>query len=227
MMRIFYPQCAPFIQLFILYMITDRTSRFGFRSSQAFIVPLLSFFPVDNTPDSFEIVDLDIQVLEIEGVLPDVNADDGNVRQQRVLISSCHNLKTLGRRVIAEPSPPGSLNSSGGRIELRNQFFNAAEVGDDGLLQRAVLQSAAVSLAFGLRWGEVLPEQGVVDVATAIEFESRLEGDALLGRGCLRVRGFGSIEGVHVRLVVFSVVKGHDLLGDVWLEGIVAVGEVG
>ena len=46
-------------------------------------------------------VGLDVEVLEVERVLPDVDADDGDVGQERVLVGSRRQLKTLGGRVQA------------------------------------------------------------------------------------------------------------------------------
>lgn len=44
-------------------------------------------------------ISLGIVVLEIEGMLPDVDADDGDQVQERVLVRSGGNLQTLGGRV--------------------------------------------------------------------------------------------------------------------------------
>lgn len=46
-------------------------------------------------------VDLDVEVLEVEGVLPDVDADDGDVREERVLVGGGGDLETLRLRVHA------------------------------------------------------------------------------------------------------------------------------
>jgi hypothetical protein len=40
-------------------------------------------------------IDLNVEVLEVERVLPDINANDRNMREERVLISRGSNLKTL------------------------------------------------------------------------------------------------------------------------------------
>ena len=62
---------------------------------------------------------------------------------------------------------------------------------------------------------------------TAVEFERSLESDAFLGGGGFGVRGLGGVESVDVGLVVPFVVELHYLAGDVGLEGIVGVREVG
>ena len=46
-------------------------------------------------------VSLDVEVLEVEGVFPDINANDGDVRQERVLVGGGRDLDNLGRRVVA------------------------------------------------------------------------------------------------------------------------------
>ena len=44
---------------------------------------------------------LDILVLKVESVLPDINTDNGEVRNQGVLVGSGSNLEFLSRRVNA------------------------------------------------------------------------------------------------------------------------------
>lgn len=46
-------------------------------------------------------VGLDIQVLQVERVLPDVNADHRRMGQKRVLVRGRDDFKTLRRRVYA------------------------------------------------------------------------------------------------------------------------------
>lgn len=49
---------------------------------------------LDNTHVGF-----DVEVLEVECVLPDVDADDGDVGQKGVLVGSSNDFQTLGRGV--------------------------------------------------------------------------------------------------------------------------------
>ena len=99
--------------------------------------------------------------------------------------------------------------------------INATEVGNDGVLERTRREFTST-----LRLGsKVLPEERVVDVSTAVEFECLEEGDALLGRGGGSVRLLGGVERVDVRLVVLGMVQRHDFGADVRLEGIVRVWE--
>ena len=46
-------------------------------------------------------VSLDVEVLEVEGVFPNIDADDGDVRQERILVGGGRDLDHLGRRVVA------------------------------------------------------------------------------------------------------------------------------
>ena len=46
-------------------------------------------------------VSLDVEVLEVEGVLPDVDADDGDVGEEGVLVGRRRDLEALGRGVQA------------------------------------------------------------------------------------------------------------------------------
>lgn len=80
---------------------------------------LLGLLEVDDIPDGVEIlcrgkvsatfssgrrgtyISLDIQVLQVERVLPDINTDDRDVREQGVLVRSGGDLKAFGGRVVA------------------------------------------------------------------------------------------------------------------------------
>jgi len=166
----------------------------------------LSLLKVDDIPDRREVVGLDVFVLEVESVLPDVDTNDRDVREQRILIRRGDNLEHLRPRVIPEPAPPAALNPSRARIELRLERIDRAKVALERSLQLAVFEPAAALL----RGSEVLPEERVVDVASAIELERGLERDLFARRRRLDVRLFCCIETVHVGLVVLFVMELHD-----------------
>jgi len=51
-------------------------------------------------------VGLDVLVLEVEGVLPDVNTDEGNVSEKRVLVGSSRDLQnTIFGAESSQPQP--------------------------------------------------------------------------------------------------------------------------
>lgn len=64
-------------------------------------------------------------------------------------------------------------------------------------------------------------------LTSTVKFECGLEGDALFWGSCFGICGLGSIEGVHISLMVLGVVEAHDLLRDIGLEGIVEIRELG
>lgn len=126
-----------------------------------------------------------------------------------------------------EPAPARALDGRGGSVELLLELVEGAKSLRDGGLEGAILEGAAVALLLGGRGREVEPEEGVVDVATAVELEGGLEGDALLGGGGLCVGLLCGVEGGDIGLVVLLVVELHDLAGDEGLECVVRVREVG
>jgi hypothetical protein len=81
--------------------------------------------------------------------------------EQWILVRCRHSLELPRPGIIAEPSPPTTLNASGGCIHLFLKLIDRAKVALERHLQLAVFELAAALLYRH----EVLPEQGVVDVA--------------------------------------------------------------
>ena len=63
-------------------------------------------------------IGLDVVVLEVERVLPDVDADDRDVREERVLVRGRDNFELLRLGVVSEPAPAGALDASGDGVHL-------------------------------------------------------------------------------------------------------------
>jgi len=206
------------------YIQNKEISILQFAAREYFVVTFVGFVEIDDVPDGVEVIHLDILVLQVEGVFPDVNADDGDMRQKRVLIGSRGYRQCLAFGIDTEPTPSRPLNTSRGGVELSDQVFETSKRRLNGRFERTVLQSATMSPSFG-RWGEVLPEKRVVDVPSTVEFDSSLKGNAFLCTSCLCVRLLCSVQSVDVGLMVFCMMKDHDFLRDVWLEGIVSVGK--
>jgi len=202
-------------------MIKHRSLQFSFTSK-----PLLSFFKVDDIPDCLEIISLDVQVLKIKGVLPDVDADDRNMAQQRILISGRDDFELIVFRVKSKPTPTRTLNGRSGGVELLLQVVEASKGLVDRVFERTSFQNTTVAFVDGCRWCHVLPEQGVVDVTTTIELESCLKGDAFFRGTGSGVSRFCRIQSVDVGLMMLGVMKDHDLFGYVGFESIVAVWKV-
>lgn len=138
-----------------------------------------------------------------------------------------HRILILGRHdpqptipLLDQPSPAAALNAQQRLAHGLLELVQAAPgLGDLG---RQLGRGGGVRV-WGGRRGEVLPEEGVVDMAAAVELDGGLEGD--LGGHVVGGEGGGvGLEGVvevgHVGLVVLAVVKLHDLGRDAGLEGL-------
>ena len=115
-----------------------------------------------------------------------------------------------------EPTPATTLNSSSNGVHPLFEVFDAAKVSDKSLLQGTIWELSAVHIG----WRKVLPKEGMVDVTSTVELQRRLQRDDLLGSFSLGEGHLRSVQTVHVGLVVLGVVKLHNLLRDVWLEGL-------
>ena len=57
-------------------------------------------------------VRLDVEVLQVEGMLPDINANEGDERQKRILVGRSSDLEALRRGVVSLVSKPVSESPS-------------------------------------------------------------------------------------------------------------------
>mmetsp|Transcript_21286 Transcript_21286/g.50234 ORF Transcript_21286/g.50234 Transcript_21286/m.50234 type:complete len:270 (+) Transcript_21286:127-936(+) len=189
---------------------------------------LLGNIPVHNFPHGIDVIRPDVAIIDVVGMLPHINAkkwDKASSGLERVLIGTGGNFQTAGLGVEAQPSPSASLNGNGGRRHLLLHLLHTTKRLVDGGLKGA----AGLNRAGALR-RQVLPEQGVVEVASAVEFERSLQSDD--GRNVTgRCDGIellqSSVEVGHVRVVVLGVVQSHGLGANDGLEGIVVVRKVG
>lgn len=128
-------------------------------------------------------------------MLPGVDAQQGlKVAGDRVLVGAGDEGEVAGGLVLDDPGPAGALDASEGSVGLLLEVLKGAEVLVDGSLWQHSLVSRMLrvredesykgkwvesyqELALGLTTtalavgGEVLPEEGVVDVTTAVEVE--------------------------------------------------------
>lgn len=179
--------------------------------------------PVDDLPDGAKVFGLAVLILEVVGVLPGINSQKRlQVSSDRVLVGAGDNAEGAGGLVLDEPSPPGALDTGESSVGLLLEGIKGAKIVVDSSEELA-LGLTTTALAVG---GEVLPEQAVVDVTTAVEVDKRsLSGSSL---GIALVIGLGEgldggVEAVDVGLMVLGVVEFHDLAGNVRLEGAVIV----
>lgn len=131
-------------------------------SSITLLQPLLSRLPVDNVPDSREVLGLAVLVLKVVCVLPGVNAEDGaELADHGVLVGVGLDADVAGLHVLHQPGPAGALDAGEGGVELALQLLERA-VGVVDLLGESAGWGLAAALGLGC---EVLPEESVVDVS--------------------------------------------------------------
>lgn len=227
--------------------------------------PLGHGLPVDDVPDGAEVLGLAVLVLQVVGVLPGVDAQQGDqVAGDGVLVRAGDEAQRARLLVLDDPGPAAALDAGEGGVGLLDEGGVGAEVAVDGFLwercalvccscrygsihraglegrgMRPVPTTTVLSLKVTYlelsRWltatilvggCQVLPEQSVVDVPTAVEVEEGRDAGGL-GRVALGLglaKGLESaVEAVHVGLVVLGVVQLHDLARDVRLECAVVI----
>lgn len=121
---------------------------------------------------------------------------------QRVLVRTGSNLQSFGLLVIAQPSPARSLYGH------RSRFHFLLEVVQS--LQVAIQQFLQLGRRIRPIRREILPENGMVDVATAVELEGTTQlndlGSLILGDGFLQLL-LGGVQIRNVGIVVLLVVN--------------------
>jgi hypothetical protein len=190
---------------------------------QHLLETLLGRLPVDNVPDGLEVLCFAVLVLQVVCVLPGIHTQDGpELSNDGVLVGIRLDAHAARLGVLDQPRPPASLDAGEGDVELLLERVQAAVRVVDGRCE-----GAGRGLAAALGGGrEVLPEEGVVDVAAAVEVDEGLQGD--LGGDVVLLLGLCDllaevVERGHVGVVVVLVVELHDLAADGGLEGAVVV----
>src|SRR5690625_2829751 len=184
---------------------------------------LLDVGPVDDVPEGLGVVGLDVLVLQVEGVLPHVQHEqwvrtEGNVA---LLVVELLDDQALTEHVPGEDGPAGTLDGGGRAVEVRAEGVEGAELVVDRGAQLALGLVATLG-------GEVLPEDGVVDVPTQVEGQVLLEhgdGAEVTVFPGLRHLLQGGVGTTHIGRVVLVMVQLHDLTGDRRLQGRVIVGQ--
>ncbi len=106
-------------------------------------------------------------------MLPDINAEQRMQTgrgQKRILIGARNDLESVVLLVVAEPAPAGSLHAHRSSAQAVDHVLMRAKVSFDEISQRTSW------LASSLR-AQGLPENGVVQMTTAVESQSRTQGD--------------------------------------------------
>src|SRR4029079_9990914 len=81
-------------------------------------VPLGDLVPVDHVPPRLQVVRALVLVLEVVGVLPDVDAEQRGLARadRRVLGGSARDLEPAPRAVVDEPGPAAAELADAGRV---------------------------------------------------------------------------------------------------------------
>src|SRR3954447_19044860 len=131
------------------------------RSAVRRLEPLRHLVPVDHVPPRLEVVRALVLVLEVVGVLPDVDSDQRRLPRgdRRVLVGSARDRKP--RAVVHEPGPAAAELADARGVHLLLELVEAAEglVDAVGQLARGVV--AAVR-------AHDLPEERVVRVPAGV-----------------------------------------------------------
>lgn len=169
---------------------------------------LLRSLPVDNLPDILHICGLPIQILnaisisysprvkdtylEIIRVLPHINSKDRHLAlpNHRVLVFSSLNGESLlvAYLNLYQPPPATALDTQQRRLERIVELLLVAPCRFDLLDELWCCGGLCLSRARGR---EVLPEQGVIDVASCVEFDGRLDRDLACDVGGVNCLGLG------------------------------------
>jgi hypothetical protein len=184
---------------------------------------LLSCLPVDDVPDSLEVLGLAVLIVKVVSVLPGINTEDGlELANDRVLVCVCPDLDGTSLCVLNQPRPAGTLDACKCGVELLLELIETAVGVVDGSCERSGWR---LTTALGGRC-QVLPEESVVDVTSTVEVDHGLQSN-LSPNIVLRLRLGDLLAEVVVRcdvgVVVVLVVKLHDLAGDVGLESAIVV----
>ena len=148
-------------------------------------------------------------------MLPHIDPKQGHSTGHRVLVLGGHDIQLALGRACHQPAPTTTLDAQQRSIEGFLEVVDRSPLTLDGSLQA---WRGGGQLRGGRRgWGQVLPEERVVDVASAVELDLLLQADQ--GRHVLGLQGRGlgcqgRVEVGDVGLMVLLVVDFHDLFAD-------------
>ena len=134
--------------------------------------------PVDHVPECFQIGRALVLVLQIVGMLPDIDTDDRGlaIAQRAVLVRGAQHFQ-LATAVDDEPRPTGTEAGGASRVNL---FFQAVETAESRIDR--IGQGARRSGRAARR--QEFPEERVVDVATGVAKITLSPWRAILPSNC-------------------------------------------
>jgi len=109
-------------------------------------------------------------------MLPHIHPKKRRIPRNRILILRRHNLQLPLRLIRNQPTPPTPLDPQ----QCSRKHLLESLVATPLPLNRRLDTGGRLELRLrGAGGGQVLPEEGVVDVAAAVEFDLLLQGDEL------------------------------------------------
>ena len=197
--------------------------------SAAPLIPLLDKVPVDPVEPVVHIVRPAVLVVQVVGVLPHVQAEQGPQAhgQGAVLVGQLHDGQPAG--VLADqPGVAGAELPQGGGLHLGLPVFKGAEVPLHGLPQGAGGPGAAAGGHAAeveevvVHPAAVVADGGALGVGQLVQMpEQLLQGPGL----ALWAVGQGGVQVVHVGPEVLVVVKAEGVLPDVGGQGAAGIGQ--
>src|SRR6266851_297825 len=200
------------------------------RPLRRLVVATADLVPVHDVPEGVDVLRPPVLVLEVVGVLPDVEAEDRRVAtdERRVLVREAVDDQALADGHQPRPAAAEVVHSDG--VKLALELLEGAE----GVLDRLADGPARLAAAFAAQDG---PPQRVIGVAATVVADrapvvlGNLAEVAhqVLDRHVLEVVVGQLVQRcvqlVDVGLMVLGVVDLHRASVDVWLERVVRVGQ--
>jgi len=111
---------------------------------------LFGLLPVDDAPDVLKVAGSGVLVVDVVGVLPDIDTDDGDDVGgdvgDGVLVGGSAVRQSVLALVVHEPSPAGALNGSCAGVENTDEAVDGTPALDDCVEERAAFGHGTVSL---------------------------------------------------------------------------------
>lgn len=184
--------------------------------------------PVDDLPDVLQVVRSHILVLQVVGVLPHVNTqqrDQASGGLEGILVGSGGDSQSLVGLVPTQPAPSRTLHTDGGIGHGSLEVLQRAILGIDQVLQ---ITGTQLSATLGGR-NQVLPENGVVQVTTAVELDVLLQGNdcrsIILGDSISKLLRC-NVQVVDIGGMVLGMVNFHNLGRNEGFKFTIVIGQI-
>ena len=191
--------------------------------------------PIDNIPPVGNIFGSTVLVLQVVGVFPDIQSENGehdlvscSLHQRVVLVGSSHELEFISLLVDTDPDPTGSKEGAGGSTGFK-LGLHLVET-SKGLVDEFFELSRRLGLLGIIRGCHFVPEEGVVVVTTTVVADSRTGfngGFHQVDDGFLVLSFRGLVNVGNIRSMMLVVVDLHGGSVNKGLKGFKGIRQVG